>query len=296
MNMMIALVGGQPLPNLIPVRYYQPNNVLLVYTETTKKVYERLCSSIEPDVPTYGLKTDSYNVEAITVSLQDRLQQPDLSSHTFLFNLTGGTKAMALAAYQVAQQYNASVLYIESEGKKSRAFYYTWFDHQLQGMPSELIPGCLTLDDFLNVYLGVNNWQEYGPGRGEGHPFETALAETLRAAHYEVMIGVKTMNGQIDLDIVARWDNRFGIVEAKVGENGRKLDGIKQLNNAIRQLGIYTQQFYAITVEPNQTHDALVAASGIKVITLPGYQDGTDILNSKDAEQLIDLFNKTLKG
>jgi hypothetical protein len=42
MTLMVALVGGQPLPNLLPARHYRPDSILMVYTQTTKKMYENL--------------------------------------------------------------------------------------------------------------------------------------------------------------------------------------------------------------------------------------------------------------
>jgi hypothetical protein len=39
---MIALVGEQPMPNVLPVLQYQPDGVLLVDTSKTTHVAERL--------------------------------------------------------------------------------------------------------------------------------------------------------------------------------------------------------------------------------------------------------------
>ncbi len=44
---MVALVGGQPLPNLLPVKHYRLDAVILLYTDTTRKVYERLCQTTD---------------------------------------------------------------------------------------------------------------------------------------------------------------------------------------------------------------------------------------------------------
>jgi hypothetical protein len=66
--------------------------------------------------------------------------------------------------------------------------------------------------------------------------------------------------------------------------------------NAGRHLGIYTQQFYVITVEPNRTHEAVVAASRIHVISLPGYILGEKMLPPDDAKQLVEAVEKALKS
>lgn len=203
---------------------------------------------------------------------------------------------MALAAYQVAQQWQAPLLYLESEGKQSRIYGYSWQKKKLQRTPNELLPACVSLDDFFDVHLGPENWHEHGASRDEGGPFETALANALRPHVDEVKVGVKTLGGQVDLDLAVRAGNQFGIVEAKVGNKGSRLDGLKQLSNAGRHLGTYTQQFYAITVAPNEAHQAIVEASRIRVISLPDYLPGFEFLPPQEGEKLVNSVVKALKG
>jgi len=165
----------------------------------------------------------------------------------------------------------------------------------LQASFDELLPECVVLEDLFNVHLGPQEWQELGPSRSEGSPFEIALAESLRLHGYEVMIGVKAMNGQIDIDVAIRYKNQFGIVEAKMGESGKKLDGIKQLSNAVRHLGTYTQTFYAINVLQEPAHEAIRAASRIQVISLTNYIRGSNTLPSDDIQKLISTVDKALR-
>ncbi|HVB24670.1 MAG TPA: DUF1887 family CARF protein [Ktedonobacteraceae bacterium] len=247
MTLMVALVGDQTLPNFLPIRHYKPDNVLLVYTTRTESKYKQLKSALQQETTIFGLdlKSNSHETEAITKTLKDMFETEELASQKAEFNLTGGTKPMSLAAYQIAQQYEAPVFYLESEGKHSRVYHYTWENQQLKAASNELLPECATLKDLFNLHFGIGNWQETGVGRKEGSPFEAALANALQAHGYEVMIGVNAM-GQIDIDVAMRYENQFGIIEAKMGKNGSKLDGIKQLNNVLRHLGTYTQPFYAI--------------------------------------------------
>jgi len=295
-NTMIALVGGQPLPNLLPVRHYKPDNLILIYTQFTKPVYERLKMTVQPDTVVDGFETNPYNIVNIMRDITTFLGTSGSENGLLIFNLTGGTKAMALAAYQVAQQQSAHLLYLESEGKQSRVYQYQWHQGMLQIAADELLPACITLKDFFNIHLGPKVWQEEGPNRQEGGPFEIALAEALRPHMDETMIGIKAMMGQIDIDVAVRAGNQFGIIEAKAGENGKKLDGIKQLSTASRHLGTYTQQFYAVTVNPSHSHEAIVAASRIRVISLPDYNAETNTLPSSDSERLVAEVVKALKG
>lgn len=296
-TMMIALIGEQPLPNLLPVRHYRPSDVLFIYTKRTKQVYDRLKATLQQEASVSGLETDAYDIVAIVEALDKQLERrPELASQPAVFNLTGGTKAMALAAYQVAQQRNAPVLYLQSEGKHSRVYHYTWEHQKLQASSNELLPGCATLRDLFDLHFGPGEWQELGPGRHEGSPFEVALSETLRLHGYETMLGVRAMNGQIDIDVAARFENQFGIIEAKMGEKGRRLDGIKQLSTAARHLGTYTQSFYAITVPPESAHEAITIAARIQVISLPGYVRGAATLTHDDEMKLVSIVEKALKG
>ncbi|NTV64452.1 MAG: DUF1887 family protein [Oscillochloris sp.] len=297
MTVMIALVGGQPLPNLLPVRHYNPAAVLLIYTESTQPVYKRLLTALQEGSQVFGLKTDAYDIAVIERQIDQKLHDDKLFDQSLVFNLTGGTKPMSIAAYQVAQRYQSKLLYLESEGKQSRIYHYAFQEDQLQATSNELLPPCVTLKDFLDVHLGTDAWHEQGPSRsGGGGSFETALEAGLKPHVDEIMVGVSAMQGQIDLDVVVRLANQFAIFEAKSGNNGTKLDGIKQLSTASKYLGTFTRQFYVITVTPSRSHEAIVEASRIRVVSLPNYIAGSSALSVDDTAQLIEVVVKSLQG
>ncbi len=203
---------------------------------------------------------------------------------------------MALAAYRVAERHRAEILYLESERKKSIAYRYVWRNGDLLKEAPEELPACLTLTGMLNVHFGPDMWHEYGTKRQEGSPFEEAIATVLRQRVDEVMVGVKALDGQVDIDLVVRLGNQWGIIEAKSGENGRRLDGVKQLSNAGRHLGTYTQQFYVITVERNDAHEAVINASRIQVVTLQEYHTGDSSLTENDQRQIVGAVCQALQG
>jgi hypothetical protein len=294
---MIALVGEQPLPNFLPVRHYHPSDVVLVYTARTQQKYEYLQATLQKEVKVRGLQTDPYDISAIAKALDEELDNfAPIIAPPLIFNLTGGTKTMSLAAYQIAQQRNSPMMYLQSEGKRTRVFHYTWENQQSQATGSEVLPELVTLRDVFDLHLGPGNWQEKGSGKNEGSPFEDALADALRRDGYEVMMGVGAMGGQIDVDIAVRSGNQYGIIEAKMGESGRNLNGIKQLSTAVRLLGTYSQTFYAITVEPNPAHKAITEASNIQVISLPSYDDVANVLPPAEVTVLLDKVGKALRG
>ena len=297
MTTMIALVGEQPLPNFLPVRHYHPNDVVLIYTARTQQKYEYLKATIQKEVNVRGLQTDPYDIPAIAKALDEELDNlASTLAQPLVFNLTGGTKTMSLAAYQIAQQRNSPIMYLQSEGKRTRVFHYTWQHQQLQATGNELLSELVTLRDVFDLHLGPGKWEEKGSGNNEGSPFEDALADVLRKHEYEVMIGVGAMNGQIDIDVAIRSGNQYGIIEAKMGNKGKNLNGIKQLSTAARLLGTYSQTFYAITVEPNPPHKAITEASNIQVISLPGYDNIANILPPEEETELLSRVGKALKG
>lgn len=297
MTTMIALVGEQPLPNFLPVRHYHPSDVVLVYTAKTQQKYEYLKATLQKEVTVRGLQTDPYGIPAIAKALDEELDKlASTITQPLVFNLTGGTKTMSLAAYQIAQQRNSPIIYLQSEGKRTRVFHYTWEHQQLQATDSEWLPELVTLRDVFDLHLGPGNWEEKGSGNNEGSPFEDALADALQKHGYEVMIGVGAMNGQIDIDVAIRSGNQYGIIEAKMGNTGRNLNGIKQLSTSARLLGTYSQTFYVITVSPEPAHTTITDASNIQVISLLGYDRTTNLLPPAEVTVLLDKVGKVLKG
>jgi len=296
MTVMIALVGEQPMPNLLPVRHYHPDGILLVYTRRTQPVCERLKAILQRETIVYELETDPYNIANIAKNLKDRLAEPDLISQALVFNLTGGTKTMSLAAYQVAQLHRIPILYLESEKKSNQIYCYSWENHDLKLDLIESLPEYVTLKNLLDVHLGIKGWFEDKPKSDDGGLFEKVVAETLYLQGFEVMPSVKTPDGQIDIDVAVRNENQFGIIEVKLDKQGRKLDGIKQLNNNRRQLGIYTQPLCVINVPSEGTQKTIAEISRIGVISLLGYARGATTLTQEDTELLIASVNKMLRG
>lgn len=292
MTLQVCLVGGQPLPNLLPIRHYAPDTVLLAYTSTTQSVFARLAATLAP-ISVRSVECDAYNIQSIIEQLRIALQGSDPNQTTF--NITGGTKAMAIGAYSLAAEMDARFLYLESEKRKSRVYHYQF----RKGIPiflfSELIPSIIFTEDFLNVHLGKGQWSAEGYSRTEGGPFEQAIGSALQQNQFQIKAGVKSHDGQTDIDIVVGMDNQFGIIQAKAGASGTKLDGIKQLSTNARFLGTYTRQFYAIDQTPNEAHNAIVAASQIKVLSLTSFRTDKQ-LSEQDQETLVNQVRGELIG
>ncbi len=306
MTTMIALIGEQTLANYLPIQHYKPSHVVLVYTSTTQTSYERLKVVLEKDVIVYGLKTDPYDITAIANSLNAELTKlAPLVSHSLLFNLTGGTKTMALAAYQVAERNNAPIIYLQSERGQNTIDYYSWKDKQLHRQTGEPLPSYLTLRDVLDLQLGREKdaegkdiWQVKGPTvqDNNGHLLEIAIAKALQDDGYETMSGVKDSNSQVDVDVMMRNQNQVGIIEAKSGMR-KELKGVRQLSTAMRYLsGTYTKQFLVIVGEASEDQTAICKPLRITIVSLLNYPTPVDTLTPEDTNILLTAVNKVMKA
>src|SRR5579859_4997663 len=155
MTTMVALIEGQPQSNFLPVLHDKPSDVVFVYTAKTQAKYENLKIALEkPDCHIYGIETDPHDIANTMTTLNQWLaKMTELSSQPMVFDLTGGTKTMSLAAYQVAAQYSAPVIYLQSERGQSTIDRYNWQDHKLCWQTREQVNQYLSLHDVLDLYL-----------------------------------------------------------------------------------------------------------------------------------------------
>jgi Domain of unknown function (DUF1887)/Restriction endonuclease len=304
MKTMIALVGDQPLPNFLPARHYHPDNLILVYTSKTQTKYKYLKAVLQEECNVSGIETSPYDISAIADALNEKLDT--LSSELLIFNLTGGTKTMSLAAHQVAQQRNAPIIYLQSEGIRSIIYLYNWQDHHLYRQSQDELQEYLNLREMLDLHLGrgkneqgKDTWLENGPTiqSNGGHLFELAIAQVLRNQGYEVMCGVRNSNNNVDIDVMIRYQNQVGIIEAKTGRNAKNLEGVKQLSTTMQYLGgTYTKPFLVINDEAYHDQKIVCDWLHIKIISLIHYQKGASALVQEDADTLLSEIDKLMKG
>ena len=296
MTMMIALVGEQPLPNFFPISHYQPEEVLFVYTKKTLPYYQHLRDVLQDSIKVFALEVDPYDIPNMTVKLRATLVQLiPVPATSLIFNITGGTKPMLLAAYQIAQEFAASTIYLQSEGKQTRVYNYTWKDRQLQIKDERLVPECITLQNIFDLHYGPENWRQDRSGNDDGGNFERAIADVLRAHGYEVLTNVKALDNQVEIDIAIRLNNQYGIIEAKQGRK-RGFKAIQQLITAWRSLGTYVQKFHIITQAQEEQHKVATDVLGIKVVSLLSYDKATKTFSSADQALLLDGVEKALKA
>jgi len=288
MTTILSLIGEQPIPNLLPIRYLKPRAAILVHSDFTESSAKQLENVIHAQVEVSFLAVDAYQIDQIQADLKAEISRRNLAASQMIFNLTGGTKPMSLAALLVAKELSAPVVYLQSQGKHTRLYSYAFRSDSATLIEDEVLPGLITADDYLRAYVShyaVTGCTESEPGAS----FERAIHAILEPVVDELLAGVKLL-GALDLDFVVRCDNQVGIIEAKLGSNRLKM-AIDQLNTAggQRYLGTYTQKFLV----SDQSWDAtrsnlkeLAEARRIVVIEMPTYDPQKGEIPAGDAERL----------
>ncbi len=182
----LALVGEQPMPVLLPLWQEKGfTSVQLIASETTRPVAEFLADFICSD-PAMGVRkvhpvmvVDAYDLEKASVDLNDLLAKHRY--HRAVFNLTGGTKMMSIAAQQAAAGTHACLLYVSTE---KRSLIY--FSPNSKGMQTIPIQVKVTVEQYFNAHgFECSESQNFGlrecevPPPKEGDALEDRVYDLL---------------------------------------------------------------------------------------------------------------------
>lgn len=289
---LISLIGEQPIPNLLPALHLQPTENILIHTGRTKPVALRL-GRILPNARLEDLTVSPYDIAKATERIWGLLP----AGQEVGFNLTGGTKPMIMAAYQVAAQNGCPVYYLESERHRSLLYEYPVSAGKIAAHTIQEIRGHILIEDYLRAHL--DNYTVEGFHRDEttqqldsGGLFEQAVYHVVRNAGYEVLAGIRPdgVARQLEIDLMIRRGNVFGIAEIKLGD--KKGDswkrGMDQLTNVggREYLGTYTEKFLIAGRWVDSRAKTLAQARAIHIIELPEYQTGSP-LSASDQQRLI---------
>ena len=286
---LLHLVGEQPTPILLPTRHLKPDVAVLVHTDRTREITERL-KKLLSDYECHLCSVPPYDLPGIQATLQRFLEQ-ELAGHRLLFNLTGGTKPMSLAAFLVAFQRKAPFVYFQTEGGRSLLFHYKFTDDgQVQLEQQEEISATITLNDYLRAQVGDYTME---PPRNE---FERRVYQALREIPgLEILTGVRPQGMEaLEVDFMIRLGNQVGVVEAKT--KGAK-SGIDQIQAVAEQrfLGTYVTKFLVSGKPVDWNNKNLAKAYNIEVIELTSYTDSGS-LSENDKEELKRRITEKLKG
>lgn len=301
MPTLISLVGEQPMPVLFPARYLKPDTVILVCSDKTTPVAERLSGILSRDCTCTMTTIEPYRLPHTISELRQALPP----NEQLIFNLTGGTKPMSFAALLLAGQTEARIVYLESEDKKKLLYSYHFKNNEIHADSDspEALPTLISADDYLRAH--VKHYSIIGYNRDEksgkispGGQFEQCVEMVLKSAGMEVLTGVKpaSVGEQIEIDHVIRIDNNVGIAEVKLGgEEGQK-KGLDQLAMAggREYLGTYTSKFLIIARSLNRRLHDLARERGISIIEV-GYNDRRNELSPQGKHKLISEIERKLK-
>ena len=294
MSVMILLVGEQPAPNLLPFRHYDPQAVALVHTslQQSRTKADRLARLIGPRVIKPLCETDAYRIQLIQENLEAYINEQGWNGPDLIFNLTGGTKTMALAAYETARRMGATAFYYQTEDNQSLIHPYRFEQGNLVTGEPVRVAQTLTLDGYLRLYVG-----DYAPSILPKDSLEEAVYSALsqvRLPDFEAMPAthLKELSGNVEVDVLARYGNQVAVFEVK-RKAGK--DGIDQLNSVTdqRTLGTYTHKFLVSARPLEENNVDLAKAYRIKVVVLESGQGGS--LSVEDAERLVTTVIDILK-
>jgi len=114
-NTIVSLVGGQVSPVIIPYFQFDFNKGILIGTKATfeecNKIKENLITKFDRPVDVKII--DAYFGD----DLKNQFKEGDLKGNV-LFNITGGTKPMAIQLFQYALNIGAESVYVSTETEK----------------------------------------------------------------------------------------------------------------------------------------------------------------------------------
>jgi hypothetical protein len=201
-----------------------------------------------------------YDISGAQEKLSHYVSEQQWPLASVIFNLTGGTKTMALAAFHLAQEHGSPLLYLQSEGRQSLLHRYRWEGRRLVHLESTIIQESLTIDDYLRAHVG-----EYGRRRRKPDPYEQLISDALRVHVDEIMANV-AIDPNIEIDLVVRRGNQVGVVEVTAGKADK--EKIDQLHSVTGRefLGTYTKRFLVARRALEANNRLLAQAYDIKVI------------------------------
>lgn len=111
----VSLLGKEVLPVFYPIQEFKLKDIYVIGTKENRKIYENLktvCDYIGSKIQ--FMEVGAYDMKAV-VDVCEEIHGKYPDDTDFIYNVTGGTKPMALAAFIVAKKHGAEVIYTDSK-------------------------------------------------------------------------------------------------------------------------------------------------------------------------------------
>lgn len=118
MNTMFCLVSRQAMANVLPVFMYKPESVFLFTTPQENQCANNLEELFKSkNINVFRMDNlDAYDYIKFKEAIKTQLEK--LNTESVFLNVTGGTKLMALAAFEAFAEANKSIIYCDTEHQK----------------------------------------------------------------------------------------------------------------------------------------------------------------------------------
>ncbi len=253
------------MPNLLPFYHYNPDKVIIAYTDTriSLKSKDGLVNVLSGKCTVLPVEIPAYNLKVAQEKLTETLNYIDPADEIY-FNVTGGTKLMSFAAIQLASKHKANVIYLDSDQSGNRIYRFEAINGELALLETvrDLISRA-TIMDFLKAHNITPNLKSVST-----EDFEKCVLSCLDDKFDEIKSNVRFKeNNNVEIDLIVRNGSQFAIGEITAGGNGHK-GKIDQLNSVSLILGANTKKFMITNIELSDKNPELAKAYNIKLIYL----------------------------
>lgn len=140
---MYCLVSRQAMANVLPVFMYNPSSVVLFTTPEENQCADNLEKLFKSKKISVKRKDnlDAYDYNSFKETVKQELEQSDT---VVWLNVTGGTKLMALAAYEAFAEKDKKIIYCDTEHQKIITLFPKYYSEELKAN--------LDIKDYLNSY------------------------------------------------------------------------------------------------------------------------------------------------
>lgn len=129
MKIHITILGKETLPLFYPIKKFEPDIVYILATSQNKTQTKVICDYLKNlSVTCHVIEVFAYDIKNV-VDACESIHNRHSSIDEYIYNITGGTKPMAIGALDVARKQGAKIIYTEST-------HYIDFD-TFESMPME---------------------------------------------------------------------------------------------------------------------------------------------------------------